>query len=313
MLLGDEVSEAVIASRSSVAGCTAATRLLRVFLIDLVTTIENGQWSIVLRIWIDDLTISGEGVVSCLGQRVGGAARFVCQWLVANGLIVSKKSTAISTSRSVGQEIEKTLAEWNVLCEPTVKMLGVDVTTKACRSIPAARARIRKFKVIHRRLARLKGAKTHRLFMACPFRGAVWGASAVGSAPSTVAMLRRAAARSIDGRSSTRSASMLLSLSCTYRADPMYAAVAAPVVGWAKLAYSGDVSLHQLQSALHWATRNGGAKSWRQVNSMSHAFVAACCQIGWSVVNARVVRDHQGGRLDFVNDSPKDVAARVAS
>jgi len=312
VLLGDEVSVSVRATRSIVAGCTAATRLLRVFLIELVVEIEQGKWAITLRIWIDDLTVSGEGVVATLGQRVGGAASFICRWLVANGLLVSTKSVAISTSRVVGQEIEEGLAEWGVKCEPTVKMLGVDVTSRKARSVPAVKSRIRKFKIIHRRVARLKGTNTHRLFMACPFRGAIWGASAIGCPPSTVGMLRRAAARSIDGRSTTRNASMLLSLTCSAKADPIHAAVSLPIVGWAKLAYSGSVSLHQLQSALHWATRNGGARSWRQVNSMAHAFVASCCQIGWSIVNARILMDHQGGRLDLRDDSPKDVAARVA-
>ena len=94
--IGNTVSVAFHATQGIVAGCASATRLLRAYLNPVVEEMCRLHRSIIIKVWVDDATLTAIAKRGVAGQLAADASKWLCIKLLEDNLAISKKAKSLA-------------------------------------------------------------------------------------------------------------------------------------------------------------------------------------------------------------------------
>ena len=317
--LGGVMSAVTVVGTSIVAGCTFATTLLRVALLQCFDIASVMFKDVSFYIYIDDIDIGASGTHLQVIKRLGKATRWLIRYLegVLMCSVSRQKSVVLATGSWLRKRLELELRGVGVRSVRQAKKLGTDYTLGGGRRVATHRRRQRdlrrktpRFAFLRKGAGRAKAASVHA-------RGAVpaslFGVSVLGIADEPLKQVRQAAAAVAFQHSKLRS--MILSFlvgpkSCV---DPAVHAHTQPLGAWARAVWSRQLPLQQMDLAVAWAkSRHDGAqRPWLRVVGPAGATVTSLRRIGWEPLSASVWVDDRGIQVSLLDSSPKTVIKLV--
>ena len=148
-------------------------------------------------------------------------------------------------------------------------------------------------------------------------RFVLYGARVVGTPTSILTRLRSLVRKGSSARGAGASATMDFATMSKHKADPAFAADAAPIAGWATEWASGLGAKRALLSAAwtkHFdtmtsATSHGDGAVWKDVCGPAGALAATMTRIGWTASLPSRWKSHKGLDLNLDQIGPRSIRA----
>ena len=297
-----------------VAGCAAATRVLkssyRALFLRLVTWYRDVGWSV----YIDDFTASGEGSRAWVMSRYLQAVQDMLSSIKEEvGCRVAPTKGGITAScLAVARQLRACLPAGGAAAK-AYKCLGVDIAAGRTRrqvrllSSKAARAKVLnlRFKKF-RMFARTVGAKAKKLVTTGWRPALVYGSSSWGMDDREMAQLSRVSFACSVANTSGRSRTAMLLL----RGSPEASAAWASLHKWAKEVWQLGQGICRHGSSLPSLLKAFGEvrafppASWAEVRGPIGAAICEASRLGWQFDSATTIILHDGEVADLLVYSP---------
>ena len=229
------VSETAVTARGIVAGCGAATAMLRAVLIPTLDEFSVHHASMGLKVYADDTACRYEALKleTLLFPRMA-MDRLVCDLAAQAGLGVSwDKFLVVASHVKLAKRFAQFWAERGVRASAEVVSLDIDLGAGRHGNRAKQTARL---KALTRRAKRVKrlhktGAKPSRIMSGIAPAGMKYGVSVVGLSDARLALVRNRAACALR-RKRMDSLTMSLMLVNGKRFDPIFDGTLGPAMAW---------------------------------------------------------------------------------
>ena len=314
-------SRCIVAARGIAAGSGFATTELRILLLDVVDSTYVLWRAIRLTLYVDDITLECEGsTVEFVVGMVKGATDHVVNMLQDDlDLEVStKKSVALASLPSMAKSISRDCTTKAVKPVRSAKMLGVPSGGGARRVIKGSKARTRAFRLRIARIHSMRkaGVRTAQLVRTAGTPMVTYGVEILGMSDSHLEESRRAIARAASAEGGGKSYEMVLYAldGNAGTMDPAFDAHVLPIHAWAMAWWESWRRPHVLNSLVAKAVlklATAAVSAWALVVGPVTALVASAIRIGWTFLDAHLLKDDVGAVWDLTLDPPIVVADAV--
>ena len=164
-------AECVRATRGITAGSGHATAELRVLLIDMIASIQS-RWppasGVSLILYVDDLTIMATGSAQEVQDKINRITAFTTYILedVLKLEVSTKKSVVTASTPQLAAKIARANSKKNLKPVQSAKLLGTATTAGARRCTKLLKNRLTCFKVVRKRINKLRVAGVNTVVMA---------------------------------------------------------------------------------------------------------------------------------------------------
>ena len=165
-------------------------------------------------------------------------------------------------------------------------------------------------------LQRAAGAKARALLCNAGMHPvALYGGSYWGFSSSSITELRRQAIIAALPPARFRVPGLVFTFQVHGILDPAVACHQMPIVGWARVVWSGSISLDVLNRILDWAGERLGERQqpWRVCNGPAQAYLLSILRLGWTPKGADVVITDHGYTINFRLFPPLVIRREVAA
>ena len=303
------------ATRGVIAGCSLATTLVKLYLLDIMDGLSMQFPETQLNVFIDDVAITSTGAASVVAEVVVDATLELQREVEIVGCSLAPAKTVVTASAAkvaarIGRKLGLEAEQYSHAT--AAKFLGADYApTRARRGwirSSARRKRLAKAKQRAPRLRRLRAAAGSRakiIAAAGLVPQAGYGAEITGLDPSEWRKLRQSCAAGLGPRAGGRSLAACLLM----EGDPSMLVAQQPVIRWAQEVWAaacGDTAargIPQLIGMWHGAQKRH-PRSWRDVKGPIGAAALTLQRIGWSWPSPLEFADANGTRYLLTHFSP---------
>ena len=248
----------VFASRTLVPGCSIALWLLQlVMLTPLDDFVESMPAQITdLEVYVDDASLQVVGPKGTVVSTASRAAKALFRaFQDGAGLPISEtKGRVVASCGKTALQIEKNLKYKGYKAVRATAVLGVDTAAGKGGIHGQSRTRMCAAEKRKARFANLRklGAKTGNVVRSALVPAVTYGSRVVGLPPTVLHRLRKLMRVGLPSKAKSASLTLQYMASRTLK-DPTFAVFEAPLMFWAKLAFSGTA-----------ATRRKLQKAWKK-------------------------------------------------
>ena len=326
------LTRAVFPRKGIIAGCSLATTLIRVYMVnamdEALTRLPQG---VNTDVFIDDLALSVEGSKEEVTQKAVAAREIMSEVFTGrlNCKFAGEKTAIVASNRKVANRIAEELGVEGSATGIATN-LGIDATA-AGRSGAGRRGtalgrreqRIRRRKWKLKVLRKAAAAFACRIFVAGPLPAATFGAEVWGLNEGSVKSLRQTAGAACKpgGRIRSLTAALLL------EGGPTAPIEVAPLVQLSRMVWKGCTVREEAErSKCGITTINGwwddcqgyignilrgvgpdgrtSARDWRRIRGPLAAAALSACRIGWHLRSPIVLVDDRGVELHLTAAAP---------
>ena len=304
-----------------IAGCSVATALLRLVTLLAADIVAQRFHDVELYIYVDDTDMQAVGSAAKAAKRLAAAGAAYGQAIEQYaGLALNEgKCVATASCRRSRILLRAAFRGTKVRVLRAYRKLGVGFALAGNRPTLAVAPRIASLTRRRTRVAALRKAASRSAALAIFRRGAyaaaTYGVPVLGLADGELRELRRTGAAAVAPASRFGCRTIALEL---YGDDAagLAEAVTAPLIAWAKAAWSGTINLVHLQQAWGRAAQRAEgrrpAAMWRAALGPAGAVAASLPRIGWTARSATLWCTQSGEAVDLQRMCPRSVASLVA-
>ena len=250
-------SNAMVASRSILPGCTHAGYFARLVMVKPVQRVIRDASDPSMRVstFVDDVAQQMIGVAQRVSRQSAKAAVSFCAGMASLKLKISSKTVVVASDNKLAQRIVEVIRKFpgvTVKQQQAGRDLGILNNPTGVRRTLLQASRVAKVKCRLKRISPL--AKTLRRSRVLIHTGAIpqatWGSAAVGIAPTTLAKVRRHIGIASGITSTGRCLTTAIALSVGPARDPAITLPILQVDTWIQL-WQSDAQLRAL-TARHW-------------------------------------------------------------
>ncbi len=314
-------SQSVCTVHGVVAGCSLATTLVKIVLIQVMDVIRARYPRLVLFVYLDDITLLWRGFrVAQLRSFVDAIADLVRMLEVDVHAKVSRdKTVVVASCRSFLEYLVASLSPLGFSGQHEVRQLGVDLSLERTARARRRPVRRRRFSVMRRRLPRLRrllaaGADAAKLWVTGASPALSFGMAVLGCPPGCLLSARRSAGAACLPGGGGRSLTLGFIAHRVKHLDPICSLGIEPIVHWAKQVWmraGGRLGIMKL--GWRYASRKLAAakQAWRVVSGPASATIASCTRLGWEMVSAVEVVSDIGVSFNLLEYSPLRLKRRL--
>ncbi len=328
------LTEGVLTDRGVVAGCSIATSIVKLVLVEVIDDVKNKFPRLLLFNYLDDLTLLWRGFRLSQLQRLADAVEYLVTRLerTLDARVSRSKTVIVGSSSDIVRTLAVSLFQYGFQTEHEVRMLGFDMSlapvsykndgkaqvTKRCRRRrPTRRARYAKVSGRMIRLLRLKraGADSTKLWVTGQSPSLNFDAAVLGVPPGLLLSQRRSAGAACLPGGGGRSLTIGFLLHRRKFLDPIFAGGIAPIAEWSKQAWlrgeRGTLGTMRLAWARGVAAVGNARLYWRRVNGPAAAMAASLKRIGWTSTSPFILHSDVGVKYDLLEYSPLRLLRRL--
>ena len=312
-------SRPVQATRGITAGAGMATSELRLFMLDLVLTLNVRFTAVRQTLYVDDLTLEASGETELAAKQLADATDVSVQYLEGKLLAeVSPTKTVFLTQSKRGKKaVAAVLRTRKVKFAKTSKLLGVQTVAGKRRCTAALQARLATFKRKIPRIQRLRnaGINVRQITAAVGVPAFYYGAHCSGVADTHLDNSRRAVARAVGtithGQNYER-ALYMCDVAGT-RLDPAFDAHALPIQYYSLAWWEHWTDLDELRLLFRqaWYKLAAAQWKWNGVTGPLSAAIATARRLEWNFTAPHLLSTDIGEELDLSRDPPAYIVKHV--
>ncbi len=324
--LGGAYADAIQPTRSILAGEGNATAALRALMLSALDRVWRCAAGLTLTVIVDDVTARIVGSEGAVVKNTPVLIEEILRQFEDNlRLPVSRgkqgKTVAVANSRRLGKKIKPIVSRYGISLCKSAKLLGCDYAGGGSVSSAVRRSRITRFRPRLTRFRALKrgGGKPSRIMKASGMPSMGFGAAVYGINDANIAAMKTIVAEASDTTTRGRNINLDLMLMDrpsargASRAHPLFRATLEPVREWAAAVWDAMPSPGILNLAMEGAAAalRSARRPWAKVRGPAGGLLCSLSRVGWTALDARTLRDHDGMTYDLLRISPYELLAAV--
>ena len=241
-------SKALYPSKGIIAGCFAATTLVKVYVLEPFDRLQRAMPQVESDYFIDDFTFSMRGPPRVIGGQIlrfAAKLKAVMEDDLQVGIALGEVAV-VSSKPGLARVVREGLGRVGGRAVADAKNLGVDYSAgkargaKGCGATRKKRMWVAQLKRPRlRRIANMAGWRTKRLFTAGVQPAAVYGAHVNGISDAELEALRRTMGACVSPKAQGRSLALTLLLA----GDETWRATAAPIQEYSKAVWEATIDM----------------------------------------------------------------------
>ena len=312
-------SRCIVATRGITAGAGFATVELEVLLFDTILGLQAWSPTLVVKVFIDDITLAACGLPRVIIRVLVEALDFLVQQLEVHlrMLVSDGKSKVLAGRPSIAAAVLKAIESDKLALTRHGKLLGTDTVGGRRRSTITFLERVQTFSEARPRIHALRrvGVNSAQIVRTAGTPAVMYGCEVMGLSDSALHLARSRLSSAAGAPSGGKNVDLLLHAidGPSGTLDPAFDAHATLVLIYAIAVWQAWFSREQFELAFQQASLKLAAKEhdswWGLVTGPITALLASLRRIGWSMPNAFEVVDDLGGTWFLGSDSPGAIAA----